>query len=105
MKTHLVYPLGYRVIRRGVKDFKLLWFFQRVEVLFNPTNFSVGDISDIEGMFGTTKASVVTELFRINGGKLGYYLANLVDKEYYYCGKNLEDVKAKFVELGVTLNA
>ncbi|MBW4513375.1 MAG: hypothetical protein KME64_44005 [Scytonematopsis contorta HA4267-MV1] len=102
MKTGLVYPLGYRVIRRGVKDSELLWFFQRVEVLFNPTNFFVSDkISDIEGMFGTTKESVVTELFKINGGRLGYYLANLVDKEYHYCGENIEDVKAKFVELGV----
>ena len=102
MKASFVYPLGYRVIRRGVKDSKLLWFFQRVEVLFNPTNFSVSDqISDIEGMFGTNKASVVTELFKINGGRLGYYLVNLVDKKYYYCGQNLDDVKAKFIELGV----
>ena len=40
-------------------------------------------------------------LFKINGGQEGYYLANILDKQYYYCGKNPYDVKAKLNELGI----
>nr|WP_306296913.1 hypothetical protein [Nostoc sp. TCL26-01] len=40
-------------------------------------------------------------MFRINGGNAGYYLANLRDKKYYYCGDNWEDVKTKLEELGI----
>ena len=40
-------------------------------------------------------------LFRINGGKQGYYIANILDKKYYYCGTEWEDVKIKLKELGI----
>lgn len=52
-------------------------------------------------MFGTTKNKVVIELFRINGGKIGYYLVNLREKKYYYCGQDWASVKAKLRELGI----
>ncbi|TBR56670.1 hypothetical protein B4U84_28835 [Westiellopsis prolifica IICB1] len=41
------------------------------------------------------------ELFRINGGKQGYYIADIQDKKYYYCGTEWEDVKLKLGELGI----
>jgi len=28
-------------------------------------------------------------------------LANIKDKQYYYCGKNWEDVKAQLIEVGI----
>jgi hypothetical protein len=48
-----------------------------------------------------TKIKVLVELFRINGGKHGLYLADIRDKKYYYCGLDLEDVKAKLRSLGI----
>ena len=45
--------------------------------------------------FGTSMKHVAVELFRINGGKPGYYIANILDKKYYYCGVEWKDVKAK----------
>lgn len=44
---------------------------------------------------------VAIELFRINGGKQGYYIANILDKKYYYCGTEWQDVKNKLLELGI----
>jgi len=44
---------------------------------------------------------VANELRRINNGKQGYYIANILDKKYYYCGSEWEDVKTKLRELGI----
>jgi hypothetical protein len=43
----------------------------------------------------------VNALFRINGGRQGYYIANIKDNKYYYCGVEWEGVKAKLQELGI----
>lgn len=44
---------------------------------------------------------VAIELFRLNGGKAGYYIADIFEKKYYYCGTQWEDVKIKLRELGI----
>ncbi|KYC36331.1 hypothetical protein WA1_42170 [Scytonema hofmannii PCC 7110] len=53
-------------------------------------------------LYGISKQQVVIELFRINGGKPGYYLADLRhNKQYYYCGTEPQDVKSKLLFLGI----
>jgi hypothetical protein len=54
--------------------------------------------------FELTPEKIMIEMFRINGGKAGYYLANLRKKTYYYCGLEWEDVKTKLQELGFGRN-
>ncbi|NJL91558.1 MAG: hypothetical protein HC916_18580 [Coleofasciculaceae cyanobacterium SM2_1_6] len=49
-----------------------------------------------------TKPEVMAQLFRINGGRLGYYLVNLKDKKYYYCGLLFESVSEKLLEIEST---
>ncbi|WP_414623852.1 hypothetical protein [Calothrix sp. CCY 0018] len=66
--------------------------------LFNAPNLSP---SEEFKAFGTSMKKVAVELFRINGGKQGYYIANILDKKYYYCGVEWEDVKLKLRELGI----
>ncbi|MDB9442061.1 hypothetical protein PN497_11915 [Sphaerospermopsis kisseleviana CS-549] len=44
------------------------------------------------------------ELFRVNGGKNGYYIANIRDKQHYYCGSDWADVKVKLRQLGIGRN-
>ncbi|MBW4505594.1 MAG: hypothetical protein KME64_03660 [Scytonematopsis contorta HA4267-MV1] len=51
--------------------------------------------------FGTSMKKVAIELFRINGGKQGYYIANILDNKYYYCGTKWEDVKVMLKQLGI----
>jgi len=65
----------------------------------NPLNLPVE--GDIEWAFGTTKNKIVVELFRINMGKPGYYLADLLERKYYYCGVNREDVRTTLLSLGI----
>ncbi|BAZ17546.1 hypothetical protein NIES4071_94260 [Calothrix sp. NIES-4071] len=100
----LAYPVCWRIIKRDIYSGRAGWGFERPKFLANitdvktPENFNS---VDWENFFGTTKSKVVTELFRINGGKPGYYLANLLEHKYYYCGESNEDLRIKFLELGI----
>ncbi|MBN3872660.1 hypothetical protein [Nostoc sp. JL33] len=101
MKT-IIHPIKYRIIERKITPEKSYWHFIKGKTFYNPLNLP--SEGDIEFMFGTTKKKVVIELFRINGGKVGYYLVDLREKQYYYCGQKWEDVKAKLRELGIGTN-
>ncbi len=59
------------------------------------------DLQDFELLYGISKQQVVVELFRINGGKAGYYLANLRRKQYYYCGEDWESIRVTLRSLGI----
>jgi hypothetical protein len=56
-------------------------------------------------LYGISAERVFIALFRINGGRVGYYLANLRDLAYWYCGPELADVQAKLVDLGIGVPA
>ncbi len=58
-------------------------------------------LEHVERQFDLTEQQTIAELFRINGGKSGYYLANLRDRKYYYCGLNWEDIKTTLQSLGI----
>lgn len=93
----LVFPYYYRVYERK----RTRWFVRdATRVFYNSTNQPL-DLQNVEQQFGLAVEQVVIELFRINGGKSGYYLANLQDKKYYYCGQGWEDIKHKLLELGI----
>lgn len=93
----IVHPLYYQVYQlEGTRWFVL----EKGRVFYNPTNTPV-QLEHIEGQFGLTESQVVTGLFRISGGKPGYYLANLRDRRYYYCGPNFEDVRTTLQSLGI----
>lgn len=95
----IIHPIRYRIIDRKITPERSYWHFIRSKGFYNPLNLP--NESDIEFMFGTTKQEVALELFRINGGKPGYYLADLRSKEYYYCGTDPEDIKAQLRSLGI----
>ncbi|MHC5762608.1 hypothetical protein [Nostoc sp.] len=82
------------------------WFAAiAVDGLSKVLNFAVLSSVGV-GMEGTERYGVsgdtlLVELFRVNGGKAGYYIANLKDKLYYYCGSTLDDVRRQFLSLGI----
>ena len=93
----LVTPYHYRVYERSGTR----WFvFDAARVFYNSTDQPL-ELQDIEQQFGLTAEKVVIELFRINAGRKGYYLANLRDREYHYCGPKFEDVKQMLQRLGI----
>lgn len=93
----LAYPIYWRIIKPDIYNGRTGWSFERPKFLANltgaktPENFNT---MDWDNSFGTTKSLVVTERFYINGGKHGYYLANLLELKYYYCGESDEDLRA-----------
>ncbi len=58
-------------------------------------------MSDLELLYGISKQEVAVNLRKINGGEAGYYLADLRNKKYYYCGTEPEGVRAKLRSLGI----
>lgn len=95
--SDIVCPLYYQIyLREGVK-----WFAKDpLEVFYNPTNIPT-QLKYLERQFGLTAQKIIIELFRINGGKAGYYLVNLREKKYYYCGSEWEDIKNTLQSLGI----
>ena len=94
--TDIIYPSHYRIFE--CKSGR--WNIKNVEVFYGNTNSAL-DRNDIVSLYGISEQSAVFELFRINGGKTGYYLANLRDKKYYYCGLGLESIKTTLQKLGI----
>lgn len=93
--TTVIYPSFYRIFecRSG------RWFLKHMEHFYSSCKATVN--REDPSIYGVTEQAVVVELFRINGGKSGYYLANFKDRKYYYCGMTLESVKATLLNLGI----
>jgi hypothetical protein len=95
--TTIAFPIYYQVIQRRGNG----WAFKHSEPFINLFNLPNLSPEEEYAVFGTSMKKVAIELFRINGGKQGYYIANILDKKYYYCGIEWQDVKNKFRELGI----
>lgn len=95
-QTPLVYPSHYRIVQREGNT----WHFTIGSVFYSPRNTPT-NLRAQEERYGLTKGKVAIELFRINGGRAGWYLANLRDKKYYYCGESKEDVRTQLQALGI----
>lgn len=97
MDTTVYLPDYYRIFERIPSGWlmKPCHFFYRYKI-------SNIDDNDLQSLYNISPQQVAIELFRINGGKAGYYLASLRNpKKYYYCGDKPESVKAKLLELGI----
>ena len=93
----IVRPIYYRIIERRGK----IWAFKEGETFVNWFNAPDLDMEDLFALFDTSMEKIAAELRRINGALNGYYIANILDKKYYYCGSEWEDVKLKLRELGI----
>lgn len=94
MNSAIIYPSYYRIVRCENGR----WFIKGAK-LCSPNHIPIG-IQDAE-KYEITSDELLISLFRINGGRSGYYLANLRDKKYYYCGLNLEDVRRQLLSFGI----
>lgn len=92
-----IIPYYYKVYERdGTR-----WFARDAdEVFYNTTNVPL-DIINTEQQFDLTVEQVTIELFRITGGRSGFYLANLSDRQYYYCDLSWEGLKTNLQGLGI----
>ncbi len=93
----IVYPVYYRLVVRRDNT----WYFTKGDMFVNLFNAPWLQQEDLFSAFDTSMKKVANELRRINDGKQGYYIADILDKKYYYCGTELESVKIKLKELGI----
>ena len=93
----IVRPIYYRIIERRGK----VWAFKEGQPFVNLSNAPDLEMEDLFSLFDTSMEKIAAELRRINNAKQGYYIANILDKKYYYCGTQWEDVKTKLKELGI----
>lgn len=95
----IVHPSYYLIVRREGNT----WFFKaKGKVFYNPLDVSVSlDLTDRLKRYGVTASEVVIELFRLQLGKPGYYLVNLKDKRYYFCGAGWNNIRCTLQELGI----
>lgn len=54
-----------------------------------------------EEHYGLTKAKLVLEFRLLTGGALGYYLADMKRKRYYFCGPDVGGVREQLLALGI----
>lgn len=94
--TTLIYPLYFRILRRKPDG----WCITKPDIFYNPIRQPYDPEGDWSA-YGISKQELVVELFRQYGGKLGYYLANLRDKKYYYCGLTDEDIQSTLHSIGI----
>lgn len=95
--SKIVHPFHYQIYKRAGAD----WFVKDPSAIFYNSVNEPMQLENIAAQFGVTEEQVVIEFFRINGGLPGYYLANLRDKKYYYCGLEWESVKTTLRSLGI----
>ncbi|MBO3459963.1 hypothetical protein G7B40_040260 [Aetokthonos hydrillicola Thurmond2011] len=92
----IIHPVYWQIYIRKPDG----WCCKTGAVFYNPNNQAV-DPDNFCSLYNLTHEDVIIELFRRYHGKLGYYLANLRDKQYHYCGLEFKDVRTKFLELGI----
>ena len=92
----IVYPAHYKIVERK-KDG---WLFLGSAVFYREASGEI-DLNDIQRLWGISYRQLAIALIVLEGGKEGFYLANLKDKRYYYCGDHIEDVQAKLHERGI----
>lgn len=88
----IFHPIHYRVIQREGTRWRV-----KGSPVCGQAAIGLTDITD----YGMTAEELLVSLFRIEGGKAGYYLADLRHKKYYYCGLQKEDVRATLRRLGI----
>lgn len=92
----MLYPVYFKVVRREPGA----WYSPRCSLITLGDRSCGIDPANIEAHYGLTREKIVTELFRRWLGRTGYYLVNMRERRYYYCGLTEADVQAKFHELG-----
>lgn len=80
-----------------------LWYFKSIKPFHTRVPIQI-DFRDIRLLYGISQQQIVNELFQMKKGEAGFYLVNLRQKRYYYCGTDSESVKTMLRYLGIGRN-
>ena len=98
MGTSVAIPAYLQIVHR---DWTGWHFRQPRKIIYAPTRHDSDFFTCRETHYGLTKARIVLEFKLLTGGKLGWYLADMKNKTYYFCGADWEDVRAQVRALGI----
>ncbi|BAZ12981.1 hypothetical protein NIES4071_48150 [Calothrix sp. NIES-4071] len=85
----IVYP-GYICLVLRLKN---RWHNLCGETFYNPYNFPIYKLEDLFLFLGLTMKEVANELRKINNAAPVITSADIVERKYYYCGTEWDDVK------------
>jgi hypothetical protein len=94
-----ILPDYYRIVE--CRDDR--WYFKKVNPFYTRLPIQI-DFQDIKLLYGISQQQIVNELFQMKNGEIGFYLVNLRQKRYYYCGTDSKSVKAMLHSLGIGRN-
>lgn len=92
----IIHPDYIYIVERKIGG----WSIKKGKPFYQPLPAAI-DLQNFELLYEISKQQLAIKLFRINGGKAGYYLADLRHKKYYYCGLSFEDVRVTLLRLGI----
>lgn len=99
----VLFPDYYAIVERNNVKGWGLWpsrkFYPVVEFSSTKTPTERFQIKCLE--HGLNWKQVLAEIRRHHCGKIGFYLVNLRDREYHYCGTELRDIKTFVKEKGI----
>ena len=96
----LIYPSYIYIVEKKSSN----WYFREPAKIFYRSpdcKLPLGQKSRAEN-YGLSDRKIIIELFRKYLGKLGFYVVNMRDRKYYYCGLTWQDVQEKLWEIGIT---
>lgn len=76
------------------------WFLLKSRPFYNPRQIPT-DHEYVLSRYGLTTNIVITEFIFLTGGKPGFYIADLRDKKYFYCGNDKANVTTWLKDLGI----
>ena len=97
-----VHPIHFLVVERQSSG----WVFKVGNIFYNPSSVVLGSspsdfLTKLLDRHNLSQSQVITELFKINAGRFGFYIADLRSREFYYCGLSWDDVNHQFKLLGI----
>ncbi len=100
--TSIVCPIQFQIARYDGEA----WYFKQLGTIYNPLGILLPGLKDLAKLdkiayFGMSRSKLKLEFRLLNGGAIGYYLADLQNRNYYYCGLEWADVKTTFQKLGI----
>lgn len=93
-------PSHFVFLRKEQND----WFVIKSKTLMNASDLPVLPVADRVKQYGYTLYQLTIECFRHFLGRDGYYIVDLKQKKYYYCGQEGDSIKQTVKSLGICLN-
>lgn len=80
-----------------------LWYFIQPSKIVSVRKVSCDSdfLVSREESYGLSKAKIALEFRLLTGAKEGYYIADMKNKKYYYCGGHWSGVKLRLLQMGI----